>query len=241
MKRLMAISTVLVIFALGVGLAGAQETPTPPTPGWQGGRANIVGSILTIVTDETGLEPRAIVRAFLKGESLAEVIEANGGNVESVIDQAVEQATMAINQAVTDGRMTQERADWLLAQLPDRISRAINGERGANRGRTQRAAVSLAVLRLAAEETDLTVREILQEIRDGSSLAKVLIEQDVNVEAFIDRAVKAAQTRLDRAVMNGRLTQAEADTRLEQFEERLTERIYQAGGVEATPEATASA
>ncbi|MCA0452807.1 MAG: hypothetical protein LCI00_02390 [Chloroflexi bacterium] len=241
MKRLIVMTTMLVIFLLGVGVVGAQETPTAPIPNGQGGRPNIVRSILTIVGDETGLQPRDIVRAFMKGQSLAEIIEANGGNVQSVIDQAIETVTTGINQAVADGRITQERADRLLANLPERISQAINGEWGANSGRSQRAVVSRAVLRLAADETGLTVRDIVQEIRAGASLADVLTAHDVNVEAFIDTAVEAAQVRLERAVTNGRLTQVEADTRLEQFEAQLTEHIYQAGGVEATPEATASA
>lgn len=241
MKKLVLIFTAAAVLLLSVGAVSAQETPAAPVPTTEVGRANPIRTVLAIIADETDLGERAIIRQFAAGTSLVSLIEDNNGDVQTVIDQSVEQITVQVNEALANGTITQERADRVLANLRDVITEAINGElfpNRPNRGEGQRAA---AVLRLAADETGLTVRDILGEIRSGKSLADVLTANNVDVEAFIDTAVAAAKTRLDRAVTNGRVTQADADTRLEQFEQRLSERIYQVGAMEETPEATSEA
>ena len=61
------------------------------------------------------------------------------------------------------------------------------------------------------------------------TLADVLAEHNVDANAFIDTAVTQAQERLNQAVANGRITQEEADARLEQLRQTLTERIIEVG------------
>lgn len=340
MKKLIIVFTALTVLLVVSGAVGAQNTPVAPLPMLEDGRPNPIRTVLAIIADETGLEQQAILRQFAAGTPLVDIIKDNNGDVQSVIDESISQITVQVNEAVANGTMTQQRGDRVLANLPDVITEAINGERfpmrpsrggvrgtsqriliqatadatslrpleilrqlhggntlatiiGQNGGdvksvisaavtqatadinaavlhgrmgqeqadrlladleqtytaavngefqsRAQQAVVSLAVLRLAAEKTDLTVREITQEIRSGKSLAEVLTANNVDVDTFIGTVVEIAKTRLDQAITNGRLTQADADARLAEFEHRLTERIYQAGGVHILPEATSAA
>lgn len=85
--------------------------------------------------------------------------------------------------------------------------------------------VRRGVLRLAAEETGLTVREIIGEIRSGKSLSDVLTEHGVDTVIFIDDAAAQLEQRLERAVTRGRISQEQADQMLSDFRERLTERL----------------
>lgn len=178
--------------------------------------------LVQAVADATGLEPSVIVEQVRAGQTLAEVINANGGNVEAVVNAAVTEATAEINQAVADGKMTQERADQLISRLPEVYMAAVNGEL---RERAMEARATVGVIQLAAEETGLSAQEIRQQLRDGQTLADVLTANGVEVTAFIDTAAAQVQERLTEAVSNGRLTQEQADERLQQFCERLTERI----------------
>jgi hypothetical protein len=81
------------------------------------------------------------------------------------------------------------------------------------------------VMWLASEETGVPVRDLIAEIRSGKSLGTVLTEHGVDSAAFVDTVAAQLQERLDRAVSMGRLTQEQADERLSQFRERLTERL----------------
>ena len=80
--------------------------------------------------------------ALHEGKTLAEIAEAEGVEVDTLVDALVAAATERAKQAVTDGRLTQERADELLAGLPERIETAVQegfggrglGERGGHGG-----------------------------------------------------------------------------------------------------------
>jgi len=179
----------------------------------------------------TGLTPLEVLREVRQGSTLAGIIEAHGGDVEAVVNAAVNAATEQINMAVANGRLEQSQADALLADLSTVYSQAVNGEYG---GRATEVLMGVGVLRLAADETGLPVREIVNEMREGQSLADVLTAQGVDVAGFIDRVVSAAHDRAQRAVENGRLTQADADARISQFRELLVERIYLTGAAAFT-------
>jgi len=182
--------------------------------------------LVNVTADETGLRPAEILQQLRDGSTLAEIITTNGGSVDETITAAVAAATERINEAVANGNMTQEQADMLTESLQDVYTAAINGEIGYPRLELM---VSFGVVRLAAEETGLTQREIVQQLTDGKSLADVLTENSVDVNAFIDTVVGRAQERLNQAVSNGRITQEEADAWLDQLRQTLTERINEVG------------
>lgn len=224
-RKFLVLLAVLVLTLVGVTAVGAQDNNQP---GPRHGRPirHAIQTIMDIATQTTGLNRAEIIAQMSQGKTLAEVITANGGDPQAVIDQSVTQLTEDINQAVADGRLTQERADQLLGNLEDVVTRGING---VFRQRAMEARVRLGVVRLAGEQTGLTPREIIQEIRSGKSLGQVLTEHGVDAAAFIDTAVNSLQERLNQAVSNGRLTQEQADQRVTEFRDRLTERINQAG------------
>jgi hypothetical protein len=180
--------------------------------------------LIQATADATGLQPQQITRQLRDGSTLAEVITANGADVNTVVNDAVAAATEQINAAVAAGRLGQEQVDRLLAALPDLYNAAVNGEL---RQALVEWGVTRSLIALAAEQTGLQPREIAQELRSGQSLADVLTSHDVDVNTFIDAAVAQLEERLDSAVTNGRITQERADEMLQTFRDRLTEGINQ--------------
>jgi hypothetical protein len=180
--------------------------------------------LIQATADATGLQSEDITRQLRDGSTLAELITANGADVNTVLNDAVAAATEQINAAVAEGRLGQVQADRLLANLPDLYNTAVNGEL---RQELVEWGVTRGLLALAAEHTGLQPREIAEELRYGQSLADVLTNHDVDVNTFIDAAVTQLDERLDTAVTNGRITQERADEMLQTFRDRLTEGINQ--------------
>ncbi|MEO8609769.1 MAG: hypothetical protein ABI690_17890 [Chloroflexota bacterium] len=200
----------------------------------RGAQRNASNRILVqAVADATGLRAPQILLQLRGGSTLSDIITANGGSVDTVVNNAVAAATEQINAAVTDGRLGQEQADQLIANLPDLYNAGVTGQLRQNQLQQR---VGRGVLALAADQTGMKIQDITQELRSGKSLADVLTEHKVDVTAFIDSAVTQAQGRLDKAVSNGRITQDQSDKLLQTFRDRLTERINQVGSV--SPEAT---
>ena len=138
MKRVIIILSLLTIMAVGVGAVAAQG------PGGRDGRGHRGhhrgGHLIDTIAEALGMEPEDIIQALQaeEGTTLADVIEANGGDVEAIIATVVEDKTERLNEAVADGRLTQEEADERLAELEARITERLNGEftpRGPGNGR----------------------------------------------------------------------------------------------------------
>jgi polyhydroxyalkanoate synthesis regulator phasin len=129
---------------------------------------------------------------------------------------------------VDDGTLTSEQADTVAAFLvenrPERVGHGgfPGGPNGPGRmGRGHFGIEGGEVAELFGLERD----ELRDLLRDGQSLADIATAQGVDVQAVIDTLVNATKEHLDEAVANGRLTQDEADTKLAEITERVTEMV----------------
>lgn len=122
-KQLRTMAIVLVIMIAIVGTASAHGRPS--------GRDNRGDSMQTvdstIVTDATGLTEDELRDAMMNGSTIAELIEANGGDVDAVIAELIAEATTELTAKVEAGDITQEQADVMIANMEARITDHMNG------------------------------------------------------------------------------------------------------------------
>jgi len=77
----------------------------------------------------------AELREQLADKTLAEIAEEQGKSVAGLVQVLATAAEKRIDEAVTDGRLTEEQATELKSELDDRIEALVNGElRGHERG-----------------------------------------------------------------------------------------------------------
>jgi len=183
--------------------------------------------LFNVVSETTGLDAQSIIQDVRGGKTLADVITENGGSVDAVVASAVATATERINQGVANERITQEQADELLANLEPTFIDIINGEFERPNGRGERDGRNavIGVLRKIAEETGLTAQDIIPLLRDGATPAEILTDNGVDVDTFVNDLLVNTQDRLNDAVESGRLTQEQADERLETIRTTLTDRL----------------
>lgn len=154
MKKALGIVLALAIISLaGLTVAGtvlADEPEAPATPYAQGplGRAwgglrRGVGAVIDVVSDLLGLTPEEILAERQEGKTLAEIAQEQGVTEEALIEAIVAKQTEMIEQAVEEGKLTREQADWLIARekalAPFQITnpfapRQFRGPRGGRMG-----------------------------------------------------------------------------------------------------------
>jgi ribosomal protein S20 len=86
------------------------------------------GAGLTAAATALGVTEDELRTELRSGSSLADVAAAKGVDVQAVIDAIVAEATAAIDQAVTDGRLTADEAAEKKAELSERVTAMVNGE-----------------------------------------------------------------------------------------------------------------
>jgi hypothetical protein len=131
--------------------------------------------------------------------------------------QALRDAFSAeLDEAVASGALTRERADRALERLERRGGFPLLERRHGGRGWGSRGP-----LREASSFLDLSPAELRDELREGKSLAEVARERGASVNGLVDALVEAKRARLREAVAAGRLTQEEADRKLDRLRERV--------------------
>lgn len=90
----------------------------------------------SLLAEATGLEGQALMEALQSGQTPAELIEANGGDVETVKAEIMATITERLENAVTNGTIDQAAADEISSNLEERIDNILNNavEFGARRG-----------------------------------------------------------------------------------------------------------
>jgi len=120
-----SLAVVLLAVAVVVPTFAQEPTPTPEAPfGCHGRGFGLWGGSWTMfdtAAEALGLTPEEFFAELHAGKSLAEIAEEQGIELEAVHDAInalrVEARREAIEQAVEDGRISQEQADWLLEGL----------------------------------------------------------------------------------------------------------------------------
>ncbi len=80
-----------------------------------------------------------------------------------------------------------------------------------------------AVVGTASEELGLSRADLVDELRGGNSIAQVAEKQGVDVSDIVTAIVGKVTNGLSRAVENGRMTQVEAESRLGNISDRVTQ------------------
>ena len=117
---------------------------------------------------------------------------------------------------VTDGTLTQAQADKVVETLN------AAGPLGGGHGRGGRGGPGLEA---AATALGLTADELRTELQDGSTIAEVASEKGVDLTTVTDALLAATKERLAEAVASGKITQEDADERLANAPERITDHV----------------
>jgi polyhydroxyalkanoate synthesis regulator phasin len=86
-----------------------------------------------VVAELLGIDVAELRTAIRAGESIADLAEANEVDVQVVIDALVAEVDGHLDLAVEDGRLTEDEAAARLAEIAERITDRVHGERPLGR------------------------------------------------------------------------------------------------------------
>jgi uncharacterized protein (DUF433 family) len=100
-------------------------------PGGRGGQRGPRGQHLDVIAEVLGMTTDEVRESVSGGQTIAELAEAQGVPLQDVADALVAAKAEQLQQAVEDGRLTQEEADERLAHMEENVlERLESGERG---------------------------------------------------------------------------------------------------------------
>jgi hypothetical protein len=220
--------------ALGtVGFAAAQDNQPvdpqqtgPQRPYLLPAAEGIRGQVVQAIVDATGLSRVEIVSQLRDGKTLNEILADNNIDPQVVIDAVTPVVTDDLNQAVANGRITQERADHVLANLPDNLDRLMNATTpgGAIRDRV-RDRLEDSLIGVLAEMSGKDVSDVLKDVVTPPSLADLATQYGLDADAIIATAEQRITDDVNQAVADGTLTDDQAAQILDGLHDRLVARF----------------
>ena len=183
------------------------------------------GGHLDAAATALGMTVEELRTALVAGTSLADVAATKGVAVQKVIDAIVAAETAELKQHVADGKLTQARADELLAGLLARVTAMVNvdvpafgrggrgfggedhGGDGHGKGR-RHGLPGLHDSTVLEDTLGMTREEIRAGLEAGKSIADLAKEKGIDVQKVIDALVAEARTKITDMV-NGTLATAD--------------------------------
>lgn len=231
-KWVVRLSMVALVAAMAlgtVGIAAAQDdpqTPEPQRPFLQARNDTFRGQVVDAIVTATGLSRAEILTQLRDGQTFNELLAANDIDPRVVIDAVTAVVTDSLDQAVTNGRITQERADQVLANLPDNLDRLMNATApgGVIRDRVQER-LEDTLIGVLAEMAGEDVGDVLRDVVTPPSLADIATQYGLDADAIIATTEQRITDNVNQAVVDGRLTEEQAALMLDGLHDRLVERF----------------
>jgi transposase-like protein len=185
------------------------------------------GQQLSGAAEAIGITEDELRTALEGGQSIAQVAEANGVDVQTVIDAMVAEGTERLETAIDD--LPARVAEAVQREgLPDR---GPGGHGGPGHGRGHGRGHFGAGLDAAAAAIGVESEDLRAALQDGSTIAEVAEANGVEVQTVIDALVAEAETHLDEAVADGKLTEDQAAETKANLPDRITAMVNGEGPI----------
>ena len=85
-------------------------------------------SLIAVAADKLGMTVDELTTRLQGGKTVADLAQEKGVDLQTIVDAFMAARQEALNQAVTDGKITQEQADQMLENMGDMIEDHLSGE-----------------------------------------------------------------------------------------------------------------
>lgn len=187
----------------------------------------------TLAAEALGMDEEALWQAIENGQSVGDIAAEQGVETQTIIDAIIAAETEAINQAVADGKLTQEEADeWLQYLAED--ARAFVEDSWDECEDDFYAEDFLGVDWFAETAKLLNMDEdtMWQALEGGQTISQLATDAGIDPQTIIDTLVAAETEAINKAVADGKLTQEEADEWLQFLAEDAAEFVNESWSFE---------
>jgi lambda repressor-like predicted transcriptional regulator len=206
MRRLILLLSAFATLAAGGTPLAAQAVRESPRGALSAG-PKAQGGLWKASAGYLQLSPRELRERLRAGKSLAQIAGAQGKSVDGLKAALVVAFRMKVERVASAGRIDSARAERLRERAPALVERLVH--RTPHLG-AKRVYARGGVLRVAGIYLRLTPKELVYELRSGTSLADVAQARGKSVDGLEAALLAALKTKVDAAVAAGRLDPARA-------------------------------
>lgn len=143
---------------------------------------------------------QATLKQELKaGKSLADIAAEKGVAEQQVIDTLVQQATQRIDQAVQNGKLTQDKADQMKAKLADRVKAMVEKKGGPAFSKHEHGEKG-GQLKEVATVLGITPQDLMTQLKQGKSIAQIAQDKGMTEDQVVNALLDKEKARITKFV-----------------------------------------
>lgn len=154
------------------------------------------GGILPTAAQVLNMTPQQLAQELRGGQSIAQVAESKGVSEQQVIDAIVQKISATLDQRVQAGKLTQDKADQMKADLPARVKNIVEHTGLAKQGHPL-ARVGIAEV---ASVLGMTPQDLTAQLKSGKSIADVAQSKGMSQAQLIDQLLNKEKDALTKFV-----------------------------------------
>jgi len=219
-KKLNLGVSLILAFSMILGFTGPvfAQTPTPPASSTDTTQKPGLWQSLAQALQMTLADLQA---ALKEGKTIAQLAAEKGLDPVSLVTTLTARLNQRLQQAVSDGKMTQDEADQKLKTLQSSLNswfttgtlpaelKALNNLRQADK--------------VLADALGMSVKDLNTAIKGGKTIAQLAQEKGVSLDSLVTAVTSKRAQALQKAVQDGKLTQDQADKALSTLKTGVTQ------------------
>jgi uncharacterized protein (DUF433 family) len=169
----------------------------------RGKAALLTGALIKASAEVTATKPRDVLAALRDGKTLSQYAKDHGKSDADVIAAARKNVQDRLNQALGNGKLTQERVDALLRSFDDSAPKVMaDANLGQQIGRAvaKRHPVAAGLVKATADVTGTTPEDVLAALKQGQSLAQYAQAHGKTADDILAKLREQGQQRLDKGL-----------------------------------------
>lgn len=221
-SRLLSVGAagIIAIGVLGAASVATADEPnagsvaSQPTAGERHGGKHIAGMVVGTVLKNADVTREEVQQGASEGKTFGEIISAYGNkSIEQAKADALAALHTRLSEAVASGKLTQETSGKIEAAAPaafDKLMAAKPGDHKPGQGKrgdegrgAKLGAIARNAMKTVAETLGMEPKELITQLRGGSTIADVAGSQTPAVVAALTAEANAA---IDKAVADGKIT-----------------------------------
>jgi len=140
------------------------------------GQVEDESDLYLIASEVIGIDIDTLFEQIEQGQSIAHVALSYGVDPQAIVDQAVAQEKVFVDELVADGDITQEEADEFLAEVLAEVTFEINQ-------------VEVDPLEIVAQVLNIDVDTLWQAMEDGKTIEGIAVENGVDVSQVVSAVI----------------------------------------------------
>ena len=181
------------------------------------------------IFEDLGLEREVVKAGAEAGQSLNELAEANGISSQAVIEAVTNAFTERLNNAVSEGKISGEKALEMAAELQEKAEEFVNSPIGEGKDDKERSPrdkkhkKGFHMLGEIFEDLGLEREVVKAGAEAGQSLNELAEANGISSQAVIEAVTNAFTERLNNAVSEGKISGEKALEMAAELQEKAEE------------------